>query len=92
MSKAKEDAVKKITTTEAVKKATGNEKKKFSERFTQWFRDLKSELKKVVWPTRAQMVNNTVIALVMTFSSAVVLWAFDFVAKAGVKALISLVG
>jgi len=89
MSKAKDDAVKR--TTDAVKKSTGNEKQSFTERITQWFRDLRSELKKVVWPTRQQMVKNTTVALVVTFSSAIVLWGFDFLATTGVKALISLV-
>lgn len=87
MSKAKEDAVKK--TTEAVKKSTGNEKQKFTERLSQWLRDLKSELKKVVWPTRQQMVKNTTVALAVTFSSAVVLWGFDWLATHGVRALIT---
>ena len=90
MSRAKEDAVKK--TTEAVKKSTGNEKKSVKERLVQWFRDLKSELKKVVWPTKEQTVKNTSVALAVTFASAVVLWAFDFVAGRGVDALIKLVG
>jgi preprotein translocase, SecE subunit, bacterial len=90
MSKAKENAVKK--TTQAVKKSTGNEKKATTERLTQWFRDLKSELKKVVWPTREQTTKNTIIALSVTFASAIVLWGFDTVATAGVNALINLVG
>jgi preprotein translocase subunit SecE len=90
MSKAKEDAVKK--TTEAVKKSTGNEKRSVRERLAQWFRDLKGELKKVVWPTRQQTVKNTVVALSLTFASAIVLWAFDSLADAGVNALIKLVG
>ena len=90
MSKAKEDAVKK--TTEAVKKSTGNEKGSARERITQWFRDLKGELKKVVWPTRAQTVKNTTVALALTFASAIVLFAFDALADAGVNALIKLVG
>lgn len=90
MSKAKEDAVKK--TTDAVKKSTGNEKLSFKERMSQWFRDLKSELKKVVWPTREQTTNNTIVALVVTLVFAVVLWAFDTAAGAGVNALINLVG
>lgn len=90
MSKAKDDAVKK--TTEAVKKSTGNEKRSVGERLTQWFRDLKGELKKVVWPTRQQTVKNTVVALSLTFASAIVLWAFDSLADAGVNALIKLVG
>ena len=90
MSRAKEDAVKK--TTEAVKKSTGNEKKSAKERFVQWFRDLKSELKKVVWPTKEQTIKNTTVALVVTFASAILLWGFDFVAGRGVDALIKLVG
>ena len=90
MSRAKEDAVKK--TTEAVKKSTGNEKKSVKERLVQWFRDLKSELKKVVWPTKEQTVKNTSVALAVTFASAIVLWGFDFLAGHGVAALIKLVG
>ncbi len=33
-------------------------------RIAQWFRETKSELKKVVWPTRKQLINNTAIVLV----------------------------
>ncbi len=90
MAKAKEQAVKK--TTEAVKKSTGNEKEGFFKRVAQWFRDLKSELKKVVWPTKQQTANNTLVALVVMAVFAVILWGFDSLAQAGVKALISLVG
>ncbi|WP_028511262.1 preprotein translocase subunit SecE [Ruminococcus sp. NK3A76] len=31
---------------------------------SKYFRDLKSELKKVVWPSRKQVVNNTGVVLV----------------------------
>lgn len=90
MSRAKEDAVKK--TTEAVKKSTGNEKKSTKERLTQWFRDLKSELKKVVWPTKEQTIKNTTVALGFTFVSAIILGGFDYLASLGVNALINVVG
>lgn len=90
MAKAKEQAVKK--TTEAVKKSTGKEKQSVSKRIAQWFRDLKSELKKVVWPTKKQTANNTIVALVVMAVFAVILWGFDSIAQAGVKTLISLVG
>ena len=90
MSKAKEDAVKR--TTDAVKKSTVNEKKSAKERLVQWFRDLRSELKKVVWPTKEQTIKNTTVALAVTFASAIVLWGFDWIAAKGVEALISLVG
>ena len=90
MSNAKEQAVKKST--EAVKKPAGNEKLSFGERTKKWFRDLKSELKKVVWPTTKQTTNNTVVALVVTLVFAVLLWGFDTIAQAAVKALITVVG
>jgi len=33
-------------------------------RIARWFRESKSELKKVVWPTRKQLINNTGIVIV----------------------------
>lgn len=92
MSKAKDDAVKKVRkTTEAVKKTEATAKKGFFTRIANWFKDLKAELKKVVWPTAAQTVNNTVVALVVMFASAIVLWGFDTLAQLGVSELIKLV-
>ena len=88
MAKSKDEALKK--TTQAVKKSSGNEEKRVSERVKQWFSDLKSELKKVVWPTRQQTVKNTTVALALTFAAAIVLWVFDSLADAGVDALIRL--
>ncbi len=64
----------------------------FWSRVKKWFRDMKSELKKVVWPTPRQFGKNTLVALVMMAVSAVVLWGFDTLASAAVKALITLVG
>lgn len=89
MAKAKENAVKR--TTDPVKKADKKAKKSFKERSSQWFRDLKSELKKVVWPTKKQMVNNTSVAVVVILLSSLLLWGFDSLAQAGAKALIDLV-
>ena len=57
-----------------------------------WFRELKSELKKVIWPTPKQLLNNTVVVLVVMAVFAVVLWGFDTVASKGVEALISFIG
>ena len=75
-----------------VKKAKKNTKPGFFKRVAKWFREMKSELKKVVWPTPKQITNNTAVALVVMAASAVVLWAFDSLADAGIHALISLVG
>ena len=64
----------------------------FFKRVQKWFREMKSELKKVVWPTPKQFTKNTAVALVVMFLAAIVLWGFDSLASAAVKALITLVG
>ena len=72
----------------AVKK---DEKKPgFFKRIGKWFREMKSELKKVVWPTGKQTANNTLVAVVVMLVSAVVLWGFDSAAQAAVRALIDI--
>lgn len=34
-------------------------------RIGKWFRDLRAEAKKVIWPTKKQVVNNTIVVIVM---------------------------
>ncbi len=46
----------------------------FFQRIGKWFRELKSELKKVVWPTPKQLATNTGVALFVMALAAVVLW------------------
>ena len=57
-----------------------------------WFREMKSELKKVVWPTRKQVMKNTIVAVTVMVASGIVLWAFDQVAMLVVQTLISIGG
>jgi preprotein translocase subunit SecE len=73
-------------------KAKKARKKRKGNRVTRWFREMKSELKKVVWPTPKQILNNTVVALVVMLVSAIVIWGFDTLASQGIEALISLGG
>ena len=75
-------------TTQAVKK--GEELSTWG-KVKKWFRDMKGELKKVIWPTKKQVVNNTLVALVVMLVAAVCIWGFDQIAQMGVKALITLV-
>lgn len=67
-----------------------NEKLGFFARVKKWFREMRSELKKVVWPTPKQFGKNTGVALGMMALSAVVLWGFDSLASALVSALLKL--
>ena len=61
-------------------------------RIGRWLRELKSELKKVQWPTAKQTVNNTVIVIACVVIVGIFIWLFDFVAGGLIKALIALVG
>jgi len=51
--------------------------KKKKGRLARWFREMRAELKKVVWPTKSQTVNNTVITLGVMIVSAIVIWGID---------------
>ena len=55
-----------------------------------WFRGMKSELKKVVWPSRKTTTKNVIVAVTVMVASGVVIWAFDQVAMLIVQTLISI--
>ena len=44
-----------------------------------YFKDFKAELKKVIWPTPKQLVNNTITVIVMVLITAVIVFALDFI-------------
>lgn len=88
MADEKKKAAPAPTAKVAVKKT--NEKLGFFARVKKWFREMKSELKKVVWPTPKQTGKGTAVALIMIVVCAVVLWGFDSAAQAVVKALINI--
>ena len=56
-----------------------------------YFRELKSELKKVVWPTPKQVLKNALIVVACVLVVGVFIWLFDFVANALIDGLIGLV-
>ena len=55
-----------------------------------WFRGMKSELKKVVWPSRKTTTKNVLVAVTVMVASGIVIWAFDQVAMLIVQTLISI--
>lgn len=55
-----------------------------------WFREMKSELKKVVWPTWNTVVKNTGIVIAMIIIVGVFLGIIDAVFKPGIGALINI--
>jgi len=50
----------------------------FFARTAEFFREVKVELKKVVWPTRKQTTGTTVVVIVFVFIVAVFLGVFDY--------------
>ena len=53
-----------------------------------YFRELRSELKKVVWPTPQQVLKNTAVVVVCVIAVGGFIWLFDFIAQIGIDALI----
>ena len=83
MAKDKELAV-----SEAEGKSEGKKKEKSKKQggIGKWFKDLKLELKKVVWPDRKTVVNNSIVVFAAMLGFAVFtallyqgcLWLFQF--------------
>ena len=55
-----------------------------------YFRELRSELKKVTWPTLKQVLKNTLVVVACVLVVGAFIWLFDFVARTGIDALIGL--
>ena len=75
-------------TTKSNKKDAEKEKKSGGAR--KYFKDLRTELKKVVWPTRKQVVNNTGVVLVVMSLMGLFLFAVDTGLSYAIRALIGL--
>ena len=55
-----------------------------------WFREMKSELKKVVWPSKTTVLKNTGTVLLCSLIVGAAIWIFDAVAVLAVNTLIGL--
>ncbi len=56
-------------------------------KLSKWFREMKSELKKVVWPSGKQLVNNTLVVLGAVLVVGVIVCLFDLAAGGGMSLL-----
>ena len=57
-----------------------------------WFREMKSELKKVVWPNKKTVVKNTGTVLLCSLAIGASIWVFDFVAVSAVQSILNVFG
>ena len=90
--KAKETKPAKADKEKAKAKADKEEKPGVGKRIARFFRELRSELKKVSWPTRADTLKKTGIVIVCVIVVGIIVWIFDGIASSVIDALLSLFG
>ena len=64
----------------------------FFKRVARWFKEMKSELKKVQWPSAKTVRNNTAIVIACVIVVGIFIWVFDALAGAVISALLAMFG
>ena len=90
--KAKETKPAKADKEKPKAKADKEKKPGVGKRIARFFRELRSELKKVSWPTRADTLKKTGIVIVCVIVVGIIVWIFDGIASSVIDALLSLFG
>ncbi len=62
-----------------LKKAEKKQKVGFLKKMIRYFKDLKGEYKKIVWPTKKQVINNTLVVLAAVIIMGVFVAGLDAV-------------
>ncbi len=65
------------TSSKKDKKDKKKSEKKQPNKVVKWFKDLRIEFKKVVWPSKKTVVNNTAVVLAVVVASAIVVGLLD---------------
>ncbi len=73
---AKEKDKKELSVSEK-KNAKKKDAPKKQGRISKWFKDLKQELKKVVWPTRKTVINNSIVVFAAMLGFAAYTFLLD---------------
>lgn len=60
----------------------------FLKRIQKTFKDMKGEMKKVVWPSKKQVINNSGIVIVVVLITGTAIGLVDFLLKLGVDLLL----
>jgi preprotein translocase subunit SecE len=74
--------------TSVVKTKKANIAKKQFEGLKRFFVETKSELKKIVWPTPKQVVNNTIIVLITILVVGAFIWILDAITSTTLSTLL----
>ncbi len=57
-----------------------------------WFREMRSELKKVVWPDKKTVAKNTGTVLLCSVIIGAFIWVFDFASVSVVQMILNVFG
>ncbi len=71
--------------TKSSKPVPGKEKTSFFKRITRFFKDLRGETKRVVWPSKKQVKNNAFVVLGFMVVAAIFVWGLDALFTAGMS-------
>ena len=62
--------------------------KKETKQKKSWFKGLKAEFKKIIWPDRNSLVKETTAVLVVSVLLGAIIFVVDFVARIGIEFLV----
>ena len=71
-------AVEKADASKDQKKKSGKKKNGFISKVSQFAKELSSEIKKIVWPTKKQVLNNTCVVAVVMVAVGGFIWIIDW--------------
>lgn len=60
-------------------------------RISRSFTDMRGEMKKVVWPSKKQIINNTLIVLAFVAVSGIFIWGLDSILSFAIKGLFAVI-
>ncbi len=79
MAEKKAKDAKNANKDDAKKALAKKEQKKLASRMVQSVKDMKGEMKKIVWPTKKTVLNNTMVVIAVMVVSAVLVGGVDYV-------------
>ncbi len=62
--------------------------KKSGNKITKFFKEVKSELKKVTWPSKKQVIKNTLVVIAAVVIIGIVIWVLDLLFSFGLGSFI----
>lgn len=66
---------------EESKKGTQSQDPNYAQKISQFFREVKAELKKVVWPPKNQAIASTIVVIILVIIVSSLLGFFDLILK-----------